>query len=240
VCQPAVPVLAAAALMAAEGDPCRPASMILVGAPIDPRINPTRVDEMASGHTLEWFERSVIHPVPPGRPGAGRLVYPGFLQLQGFLGLNLERHLGAHLGLIEDVVRGDAEAAARSRAFYDEYFSVMDLPAEYFLQTVSTVFQEFHLPRGIMVSRGRAIDPARIFDTALMTVEGEDDDITGIGQTEAAHRLCSGLASDLRRHHLQPKVGHYGLFNGSRWREEIHPHVRDFIRTHRSGAVLAD
>jgi len=240
VCQPTVPVLAAASLMAAENDPCRPRSMILIGGPIDTRVNPTKVNELATSHPLDWFECNVVDRVPAGHPGAGRRVYPGFLQLQGFMSMNLERHVGSHLGLLEDVVKGDARAAAQHREFYDEYFAVMDLPAEYYLQTINDVFQQHHLPRGIMVSRGRAVDPSKIIDTALMTVEGEKDDITGIGQTEAAHLLCANLPSDLRRHHLQPKVGHYGLFNGHRWREEIYPHVRDFIRSHGGAPLLAN
>ncbi|MDA8232991.1 MAG: polyhydroxyalkanoate depolymerase [Magnetospirillum sp.] len=239
VCQPAVPVLAAVSLMAAGDDPCQPRSMVLMGGPIDTRISPTKVNEVATAKPLSWFERAVIHPVPPNHPGRGRRVYPGFLQLQGFMSMNLERHVGEHLGLFHNMVRGDGDSAEQHRKFYDEYLSVMDLSAEYYLQTIETVFQQHRLALGTMRSRGRPVDPSLIRRTALMTVEGERDDITGVGQTEAAHRLCPALPEALRRHHLQPKVGHYGVFNGRRWREEIYPDVRDFIRTHDSRAVLA-
>ena len=239
VCQPSVPVMAATALMAAADDPCQPRSLVLMGGPIDTRINPTKVNEVATSRPFEWFERTVIHAVPMSYPGRGRRVYPGFLQLQGFMSMNLERHVGEHLGLFHNMVRGDGDSAEQHRKFYDEYLSVMDLPADYYLQTIRKVFQEHHLPRGIMVSRDRKVDLSAIRRTALMTIEGEKDDITGIGQTEAAHRLCSSLPDSMRRHHLQSKVGHYGVFNGRRWREEIYPNVRDFFRTHDS-AVLAD
>ncbi len=239
VCQPAVPVMEAVSLLAADDDPLQPASMILMGGPIDTRINPTKVNRLATGRSLSWFERTVIHSVPFNHPGHGRRVYPGFLQLQGFVSLNLERHVGEHLDLFNNLVRGDGDSAAQHRKFYDEYLSVMDLPAEYYLDTIRSVFQDHDLARGRMTWRGRAIEPERIEKTALMTIEGERDDITGIGQTEAAHRLCSGLPAAMRRHHLQPKVGHYGVFNGRRWREGVYPHVRDFIRTHQS-RVLAN
>jgi len=238
VCQPTVPVLAAASLMAADRDPCRPAAMILMGGPIDTRRNPTKVDELATGHSLDWFRNTVLHRVPAGRPGAGRLVYPGFLQLRGFMSLNPGRHAGAQWELFENRLKGDQRAAERHREFYDEYLSVMDLPAEFYLDTIQAVFQERRLATGTLRWRGRAVDPGAITDIALMTVEGENDDITGIGQTEAAHLLCANLPSHLRRHHLQPKVGHYGLFSGRRWREEIYPHVREFIRG--QGAVLGN
>ncbi|CAA7617237.1 polyhydroxyalkanoate depolymerase [Magnetospirillum sp. UT-4] len=240
VCQPSVPVLAAVALMAADNDPRQPSSMVLMGGPIDTRINPTKVNEVGTAKPLSWFEASVIQSVPFVHTGRGRRVYPGFLQLQGFMSLNPERHVGEHLKLFHNMVRGDGDSAEKHREFYDEYLAVMDLPAEYYLDTIRTVFQEHLLPEGRMTSRGRVVDCSLIRHTALMTVEGEKDDITGTGQTEAAHRLCSGLPGTMRRHHLQPKVGHYGVFNGRRWREEIYPHVRDFIRTHDKLTVLAD
>lgn len=240
VCQPSVPVMAAVSLMAADNDPRQPSSMVLMGGPIDTRINPTKVNEMATTKPLSWFETHVINNVPFVHPGRGRRVYPGFLQLQGFMSLNADRHLGEHLKLFHNMVRGDGDSAEKHREFYDEYLAVMDLPAEYYLQTLQTVFIEHHLPQGKMTSRGRKIDPSLIRHTALMTIEGEKDDITGIGQTEAAHKLCTGLPESMRKHHLAPKVGHYGVFNGRRWREDIYPHVRDFIRTHDKLTVLAD
>ena len=232
VCQPAVPVLAAVALLAEAGDPARPRSMILMGGPVDARIRPSAVGRWATAHSIEWFEQSMIHRVPPGRPGAGRRVCPGFLLLRGFAGMNPGRHLDAQIALMEDVVRGDPASADRRRAFYDDYLAVMDLPAEYYLDTIRAVFHQFDLARGRMMALGRRVDPGRIGDVALMTVEGGGDDITSIGQTEAAHILCANLPSSLRRHRLQPMVGHYGLFSGRRWREEIYPDVRDFIRAH--------
>ena len=240
VCQPSVPVLVAASLMAADNDPYQPRSMVLMGGPVDTRISPTKVNEMATSKPLSWFESTVIQTVPPAYAGRGRRVYPGFLQLQGFMSMNLERHVGEHLGLFHNMVRGDGDSAEQHRTFYDEYLSVMDLSAEYYLQTIRSVFQDHDLPEGKMVSRGRKVDPSAIRNTALLTVEGERDDITGIGQTEAAHRLCSSLPESMRKHHLQTKVGHYGVFNGRRWREEIYPNVRDFIRTHAAQSVLEE
>lgn len=240
VCQPSIPVMAAVSLMAADNDPRQPSSMVLMGGPMDTRINPTKVNEMAATKPLSWFETHVINTVPFVHAGRGRRVYPGFLQLQGFMSLNPDRHVGEHLKLFHNMVRGDGDSAEKHREFYDEYLAVMDLPAEYYLQTLKTVFIEHHLPQGKMTSRGRPIDPSLIRHTALMTIEGEKDDITGIGQTEAAHKMCSSLPESMRVHHLAPKVGHYGVFNGRRWREEIYPHVRDFIRTHDKLTVLAD
>ena len=240
VCQPSVPVLVAASLMAADNDPYQPRSMVLMGGPVDTRISPTKVNEMATSKPLSWFESTVIQTVPPAYAGRGRRVYPGFLQLQGFMSMNLERHVGEHLGLFHNMVRGDGDSAEQHRTFYDEYLSVMDLSAEYYLQTIRSVFQDHDLPEGKMVSRGRKVDPSAIRNTALLTVEGERDDITGIGQTEAAHRLCSSIPESMRKHHLQTKVGHYGVFNGRRWREEIYPNVRDFIRTHAAQSVLEE
>lgn len=230
VCQPSVPVLAAVSLMAAEGDPAQPASMTLMGGPIDTRRNPTEPDRLATSHPLEWFERSVIETVPARYPGAFRRVYPGFLQLAGFMTMNLDRHVSAHFDLFEHLVRGDGESAATTKRFYDEYTSVMDLPADFYLQTIERVFQQHALPLGRFVSRGRPVEPAAIARTALLTVEGENDDICAVGQTAAAHDLCTGLPASKKHHHLQPKVGHFGVFNGRRWRAEIYPKVRDFIR----------
>ena len=238
VCQPSVPVLAAVSLMAAADDPCQPLSMTLMGGPIDTRCNPTKVNEVATTRPFEWFERTVIHPVPGGYAGAGRRVYPGFLQLSGFMSLNLDRHYDAHVEFFRRVVAGDGDSAEQHRTFYDEYLSVMDLPAEFYLQTIRMVFQEHALARGTMTSRGRPIEPWRITSTALMTVEGGQDDITGLGQSRAAHQLCSSLPDSMRKHHIQAEVGHYGVFNGRRWRENIYPLLRSFIRG-REEAVLA-
>lgn len=232
VCQPSVPVLAAVSLMAAEDHPCQPRSMTLMGGPVDTRINPTKVNEMATKKPFSWFEKAVIHTVPMNHAGRGRRVYPGFLQLQGFMSMNLERHVGEHMKLFQNMVKGDGDSAEEHRDFYDEYLAVMDLPADYYLETIRKVFQEHHLPRGIMMSRGRKVDPAAIRKTALLTVEGEKDDITGLGQTKAAHDLCCNLPESKQHYHFQAKVGHYGVFNGRRWREEVYPHVREFIRTH--------
>jgi len=229
VCQPSVPMLAAVSIMAAEDHPAQPPSMTLMGGPIDTRCNPTKVNELATSRPLSWFENTVVSRVPLGAPGAGRRVYPGFLQLTGFMSMNLDRHLGAHMKLFEHLVEGDGDSAAAHRKFYDEYMSVMDLPAEYYLQTVKTVFQDHALPEGTMVSRGRKIDPGVIAKTALMTVEGEHDDISGLGQTRAAHALCTALPEAMRSHYEQDNVGHYGIFNGRRWREQIMPRVADFI-----------
>ena len=232
VCQPSVPVMAACSVMAAADDPCQPASMTLMGGPIDTRANPTEVNNLATTKPLSWFEQNVIHTVPALYHGRGRRVYPGFLQLTGFMTMNLDRHVDAHLSLWHHLIRGDGDSATQHRTFYDEYLSVMDLPADYYLQTIHTVFKEHALPRGLMTHRGQPVTPWAIRKTALLTVEGEKDDITGIGQTKAAHDLCTALPAEMRQHHMQPKVGHYGVFNGRRWREEILPHVRTFIRTH--------
>ena len=232
VCQPSVPVMATVSLMAEDNDPCRPASMILMGGPIDTRRNPTEVNRFAEQHSLDWFKRHVIQSVPFVYPGRGRRVYPGFLQLQGFMSMNMDRHMNAHLHYYRHLIRGDGDSAEKHREFYDEYLSVMDLTEDFYIDTVHAVFQEHLLPRGLLDLGGRRVDPGAITDVALMTVEGEKDDITGAGQTIAAHDLCSNLPQNLHKHHLQPKVGHYGIFNGRRWREEILPHVHAFIRTH--------
>jgi poly(3-hydroxybutyrate) depolymerase len=238
VCQPSPSVLAAVALMSADDDPCLPSSMTLMGGPVDTRESPTKVNELASTRKLQWFADQLIHPVPPHYPGAGRKVYPGFIQLSGFMGMNLDRHLDAHVKLFHHLVQGDGDSVDQHRKFYDEYLAVMDLPAEFYLQTIRTIFQEHALPNSTLLSRGREVDPGRITRTALLTIEGEKDDITGAGQCEAAHRLVVNLPSSMRQHHLARRVGHYGVFNGRRWREEILPHVRAFIRRH-DRAVLA-
>jgi len=230
VCQPAVPVLAATALMNEDDDPMSPASITLIGGPIDTREAPTEVNVFAKRHSLEWFRRRVIHSVPFGNPGFLRRVYPGFLQLAGFMAMNLDRHLDAHWDMFHHLVDGDGESLAAKRAFYEEYKAVMDMPAEYYLQTISTVFQDHLLPRGLMLSRGRKIDPSAITRTALLTIEGERDDISGIGQTRAAHALCAHLDAGMKAHYEQPGVGHYGLFNGRRFREEIAPRIKAFIK----------
>jgi len=232
VCQPSVPVLAAVSLMSAGNDRAVPASMTMMGGPIDTRQNPTKVNDVATNRPFSWFERTVIAPVPAGHPGAGRRVYPGFLQLSGFVSMNLDRHVGAQMRMFRHLIQGDGESAAAHRRFYDEYLSVMDLPAEFYLQTIETVFQEHALPRGTMTSRNRKVEPARITKTALFTVEGELDDISGVGQTRAAHDLCSGIPAGCHRHYEAKGVGHYGIFNGRRWREDIMPRVREFIREH--------
>lgn len=230
VCQPSVPVLAAVALMAADGDPATPPSMVLMGGPVDARESPTQVNDLATRRPLEWFEGTVITRVPLRYPGFLRRVYPGFVQLSGFMTLNLERHVDAHVRHFEHLVVGDGESAEAHRRFYDEYTAVMDLPAEYYLQTIATVFQEFALARGTMTSRGRPIELAAITGTRLMTVEGELDDISGSGQTRAAHRLCAAIPDSHKVHYEQKGVGHYGIFNGRRWRTQIAPRVRAFLR----------
>ena len=232
VCQPSVPLLAAVALMSAAGDPCVPASMTLMGGPIDTRRNPTVPNKLAMEHSIEWFEHSVVTRVPATYPGFMRRVYPGFMQLTGFMTMNLDRHVNAHIQLFNNLVKGDDDGAQAHRKFYEEYRSVMDLSAEYYLQTVKQVFQEHQLPNGTMVSRGRPVEPRAIKRTALMTVEGELDDISGIGQTIAAHDICTALKPAQREHHMQQAVGHYGVFNGSKWRGQIAPRVKAFIRTH--------
>ncbi|HZH26562.1 MAG TPA: polyhydroxyalkanoate depolymerase [Azospirillaceae bacterium] len=237
VCQPAVPVLAAVSLLAQADDPCQPATMTLMGGPIDTTAAPTQPTRLAEARPLSWFERTVVATVPPWYPGAFRKVYPGFIQLTGFMSMNLDRHVDAHVNLFRHLVRGDGEGADAHRKFYDEYLSVMDLPADYYLQTVQRVFQEHHLPKGCFTWRGIKVEPQAIRKTGLMTVEGELDDISAVGQTSAAHRLCSGIPADRRVQHLQKGVGHYGIFNGRKWREEIMPRVRDFIRANDGGEI---
>jgi poly(3-hydroxybutyrate) depolymerase len=239
VCQPSVPVLAAVALMEADKDPNIPHSMVLMGGPIDTRINANAVNKMAESRGLDWFRRNVISKVPFPHPGCMREVYPGFLQLNGFVSMNLDRHLEAHRNLFLNLVKGDGESAQKHREFYDEYLAVMDLAAEFYLQTVDTVFIRHALPRGEMKHRGREVDPSAIHNVALMTVEGENDDISGVGQTEAAQRLCVNIPAEDKVHYLQPAVGHYGVFNGSRFRAEIAPRISDFVLSHNSRRAVA-
>ena len=229
VCQPSVPVFAATALMEADRDPYAPRSITLMGGPIDTRINPTAVNKLAMYRGIDWFRRNVITKVPFPHPGVARDVYPGFLQLNGFVSMNLDRHVDAHRNLFMNLVQGDGDSAQKHREFYDEYLAVMDLSAEFYLQTVEAGFIRHVLPKGEMTHRGRPVDPAAIRNTALLTVEGEHDDISGVGQTEAAHDLCVNLPADRKMHYLQPGVGHYGVFNGSRFRAEVAPRIADFI-----------
>jgi poly(3-hydroxybutyrate) depolymerase len=229
VCQPSVPVLAAASLMAEAKDPRQPRSLTLMGGPIDTRQSPTVPNDLAMRNSMMWFRQNVISTVPYGYPGAMRRVYPGFLQLTSFISMNLDRHVNAHMRQFEHLVKGDDDSADGHRTFYDEYLAVMDLNAEFYLQTIEVVFKEHLLPRGEWVSRDRKINPAAI-ETALMTVEGELDDISGIGQTKAAHALTPNIPGARHVHWEQPRVGHYGIFNGRKWREQIMPRVRNFIR----------
>ncbi len=229
VCQPTVPVLAAVGLLAQAEDPAQPLSMTLMGGPVDTRAAPTQVTQLAETRPITWFDRTVIHRVPNWRPGALRRVYPGFLQLTGFMTMNLERHIGSHMDLFRHLVEGDGDSAEAHRTFYDEYLSVLDLTAEFFLQTVYRVFQKQQLPRGEMVVNGTQVDLSQIRSTALMTVEGEKDDISAPGQTIAAHGLCPGVPRDLHQDYLCEGVGHYGIFNGRRWRNEIRPRITAFM-----------
>ncbi|MDX2258549.1 MAG: polyhydroxyalkanoate depolymerase [Hyphomicrobiaceae bacterium] len=231
VCQPSVPALAATAVMAAEDHPVQPLSLILMGGPIDTRRNPTAVNKLAEEKSIDWFEQNVISTVPFPNAGFTRRVYPGFVQLTGFMTMNLERHTKAHLDLYHNLVKGDCDSVQQHRDFYEEYLAVMDLTAEFYLQTVNTVFQRHALPKGEMTHRGTRVDCSAIRQTALFTVEGERDDISGLGQTEAAQDLCTSIPIDERYHYMQPGVGHYGVFNGTRWRTEIQPRIREFIRT---------
>lgn len=232
VCQPSVPVLAAVAVMEAAGDPLSPASMTLMGGPIDTRINPTAVNELAQTKPLEWFQDNVIMNVPWPQAGFMRAVYPGFLQLSGFMSMNLDRHMIAHKDFYMHLVKNDGDSAEKHRDFYDEYLAVMDLTAEFYLQTVDTVFIKHSLPKGEMTHRGRPVDTTAIRNVALLTVEGENDDISGVGQTKAAQTLCPNIPEAMRMHYLQPDVGHYGVFNGSRFRKEIAPRIIAFAREH--------
>ena len=231
VCQPTVPVLAAVSLMAARGEPT-PRSLVMMGGPIDSRESPTAVNTLATQKPLWWFEQNLIHIVPANYPGRGRRVYPGFLQHMGFLAMNPERHVMSHWDFYQDLVKGDQEDAEAHRRFYDEYNAVLDMPAEYYLDTVRVVFQDHLLPRGLWDVGGERVRPGAIGGTALMTIEGELDDIAGLGQTRAAHRLCTGIPEADRVHLTAKGAGHYGIFSGRRWRNEVYPQVRDFIAKH--------
>ena len=206
--------------------------MTLMGGPVDTRVNPTEVNKMAESHSIEWFKSNVIMQVPWPHPGFMRSVYPGFLQLTGFMTMNLDRHMDAHKDLFRHLIEGDGDSADKHTDFYDEYLAVMDLDAAFYLQTIDTVFIRHALPKGEMIHRGTPVDPSKIRRTALMTVEGEKDDISGVGQTQAAHTLCSSLPDTARVHHLQHGIGHYGVFNGSRFRAEIAPRISEFMHAH--------
>ena len=234
VCQPSVPVLAAAAVMEKAGDPLAPSSMTLMGGPIDTRINPTAVNKLAKDKPLKWFEDNVVMNVPWPQPGFMRPVYPGFLQLSGFMSMNLDRHMIAHKDFFMHLVKNDGEPE-KHREFYDEYLAVMDLTAEFYLQTVKEVFMKHSLPKGELMHRGERVDPTAIRKVALLTVEGENDDISGVGQTHAAQTICTNIPDAMRMHYLQPDVGHYGVFNGSRFRREIAPRILAFTQAHARG-----
>lgn len=234
VCQPGPAVLAATALLAVANDPCQPATVTIMGSPIDTRKSPTQPNLLAKSKPLSWFKKNVVMTVPYPNAGAMRWVYPGFLQLTGFMTMNLDRHLDAHKNLYQNLVSGDGDSVSAHRQFYDEYLAVMDLSADYYLQTIQKVFQEHQLPDGLLEHRGQRVSLKAIKRTALMTVEGENDDISGIGQTQAAHDLCINIPAAKRVDYIQPGVGHYGVFNGSRWRTEIAPRIRDFIYFNRT------
>ena len=229
VCQPTVPVLAAVSLMASAGEAI-PRSLTMMGGPIDTRLSPTQVNDLATTKPISWFENHVIHDVPPTYPGRGRKVYPGFLQHAGFIAMNPSRHFQSHWDFYLDLVKGDLDDAESHRKFYDEYNAVLDLPAEYYLDTIRVVFQQHLLPQGLWDVRGARVKPADIKSSALMTIEGELDDISGLGQTQAAHALCTGLPAKKKQHLTVEGAGHYGIFSGRRWREVVYPQVRDFIR----------
>ncbi len=231
VCQPTVPVLAAVSLMAAEGEPT-PRSLVMMGGPIDARRSPTAVNNLATRNPLSWFENNVIHTVPQPYPGEGRAVYPGFLQHAGFIAMNPSRHFMSHWDFYSDLVKGDMQDADSHRKFYDEYNAVLDMPADYYLDTIRTVFQEFLLPRGKWKIDGKTVKPAAIKTTALMTIEGELDDISGLGQTQAAHDLCTGIPKAKHEHLTVEGAGHYGIFSGRRWRDSVYPQVRAFFARH--------
>ena len=235
VCQPGPPVLAAASLMSEDKEESRPASMTFMGSPIDARYSPTVTNKLAEERPFAWFESNMIYNVPPPYPGMGRRVYPGFVQLASFMSMNLEKHQDAHRRYLADLMKGDGDSADAHLAFYDEYLSVLDLTEEFYLQTVDVVFQRHLLPKGELIHDNRKVKPDRITDIGLLTVEGENDDISGIGQTRAAHHLCLSLPPEMKEDYVQPHVGHYGVFNGKRFREEIYPRVRAFIRRIEAG-----
>lgn len=238
VCQPSVPALATTALMAADDDPCQPASLTLMGGPIDSRINPTVVNRLAEKRSLAWFEHNIIAQVPFPNAGFMRKVYPGFLQLTGFMTMNLERHASAHVELFHKLIEGDQDSVRQHNEFYEEYLAVMDLPGKFYLETVERVFLEHALPEGTFRHRGRLVDCKQIRKTALFTIEGERDDICGVGQTSAAHGLCPNIPEHMKLAHVQSGVGHYGVFNGSRFRREVRPRITQWI--HSSALRLLD
>jgi poly(3-hydroxybutyrate) depolymerase len=239
VCQPSVPAIAAVARLEAEDEPAVPRSLTVMGGPIDTRRSPTAVNQLAEARGVDWFRQNCIHTVPFGYPGVGRQVYPGFLQLSGFMAMNLDRHLTAHRDMFKHLVQGDGDLAEKHREFYDEYLAVMDLTAEFYLQTVAKVFVDHELPKGEMLHRGDPVDLLAIRRCAIMAVEGEKDDISGVGQTLAALELTPNLPEDKKVYYLQKGVGHYGVFNGSRFRSEIAPRIRDFIATHGQAKPVA-
>ncbi len=232
VCQPGPLALAAAAIMAQDDEPARPASLTLMGSPIDTRLSPTVPNDLAKSKPLDWFENNVIKTVPFPNSGTLRRVYPGFIQLSGFMQMNWDKHVDSYKKFFDHLVAGDGESAERHRDFYDEYLSVMDLTEEFYLQTIKDVFQDHLLARGKMMHEGRLVDPGALHDTALMTVEGENDDISGIGQTQAAHDLCVNIPAKMRMDHVQEGVGHYGVFSGRRFRTDIQPRIAKFMRQH--------
>ncbi|RSV17656.1 polyhydroxyalkanoate depolymerase [Sphingomonas sp. ABOLG] len=232
VCQPSVPSYAAACLMSANNHPCRPRTLTMMGGPIDTREAPTAVNTLATERPHAWFEQNVIATVPNSYPGAGRRVYPGFLQLTGFMTMNLGNHMMSHWEMFKHLVRGDGESADATKEFYDEYRSVCDMTAEYYLQTIDQVFQAHALPRGVMTHRGRAVDPAAITDIGILAIEGERDDISGLGQTRAALTIATSLPAEKKRYYMAEGVGHYGIFNGSKWRDRIAPVVEEWIAAH--------
>ncbi|MBK1891177.1 polyhydroxyalkanoate depolymerase [Undibacterium sp. 14-3-2] len=232
VCQPTVPVLAAISLMATDNDPHLPKTMTMMGGPIDPRKSPTQVNNLATEKKFSWFENTVIYSVPANYPGYGRKVYPGFLQHTGFVAMNPDRHAQSHWDFYQHLVKGDDESAEQHRKFYDEYNAVLDMPADYYLETIKTVFQEFHLPKGTWKVEGKLVRPQDIKTVALFTVEGELDDISGAGQTQAAHELCSNIPANMKQDFVAPGCGHYGIFSGRRWREIIAPKIAEFIQKH--------
>ncbi|OWR18290.1 polyhydroxyalkanoate depolymerase, partial [Brevundimonas diminuta] len=240
VCQPGPPVLAACAVMAAQNDPNRPASMTFMGSPIDARLSPTVTNQLAEEKPFTWFRSNMIHTVPWPYPGVGRRVYPGFVQLYSFMSMNEDKHVDAHRRYFESLVEGDGDGVEKHEQFYDEYLSVLDLTEEFYLQTIDIVFQQHLLPRGLLQHRGETVDLTAIADIGLATIEGEMDDISGVGQTQAAHGLTPNIPDDRRLLYVQPKVGHYGVFNGRRFREEIYPRVRDFIASNEALSVIPE
>ena len=239
VCQPTVPVLAAISLMASAGE-TTPRTMTMMGGPIDARLSPTAVNNLAMNKPHEWFEHNVIYRVPVNFPGSGRRVYPGFLQHTGFVAMNPDRHLSSHYDYFLDLVRGDGDSVDSHREFYDEYNAVLDMPAEYYLDTIKIVFQDFSLVKGTWEIGGQLVRPQDIRDTAMLTIEGELDDISGAGQTHAAHALCTGIPLDRQFHYDVEGAGHYGIFSGRRWREKVYPEVRKFIARHQAPAPAGE